>query len=444
MEHLYLEHVELILTTKNMITRLRNNIFLCADFIFEAKTTVLFLILLFSLLSFMNCCSISYNLKSRYFSLRARQMELSGKYFYQLGFRPDANYSDDKELIRRLIDSDSIDDVICLNYFSGTGVDNSQGKWNSLFVIYNLSASHIDPEKILSVNNIAGEPISSLKPNHILLDDTAKNKYKIGDYFPMWIEYISTDPNIHVEEASIDVVVDGFFSREESVIYTGHRLTDLSSVFTTVYDPIHPIDSMIIDGYPSYYCICSVLKHNNTIINFGESLPLLLIISPEDGVSREELFNDLSECGLNPQETRSYEQLQKSLYEKNDKEQRFSRVIAISITVLSICVLIGTFMSWYTFKRKELAIYVLCGGAWKKCILLSVSPYYFSIIVGGMLGPAVWSIYKRFILNELNNIPVKTILLLILTYCGIYTIVVFIYYILFKHLSPAELYRTKE
>lgn len=419
-------------------------LYLWADYIFEAKATVLVLILLLSLTSFINLSIESKQKQFEKYLYRSEQMQLNGRYFYQLGYRPEASYTDNEELIEALTNSKSIKDVTCLNYFSGVGADSKEGELNSLFAIYNLCDSHVDNNKILSVRDYKGKLINYLEPNHVLLDESARTKYKIGDHFSLCIEYISTSPDIHVEEAFIDVEIDGFIRQDENVIYTGHQLTDLSRIYTTVYDPSHPIESMVIDGYPTYYCVCSVLVTNGRVINYNELVPQLLIIKTNDGINHTELFNELSKCGLDPQKIVSYEKLKDNYCKKHEDEVRVLSIYAVSSTILTICVVLCIFIDWYVNKRNELAIFVFCGCQWKNSILLSVSPYYFSIIVGVCFGSLFFTWYKKQIANELNNLTIVNELILLTTYLCIYSLAVFIYYSVFKRYSPVELYRTKE
>ena len=427
-----------------MKNRFLNRAGLWADLVIEAKLTVSVLAVLISLISFLVCWAVSNEIKYNYISVRSQQMKLQGRYFYQLGFRTETDYSDNEELIRELLSKKSIQDVTCLNYFSGTGADVVEGEWRSLFLIYNLSDSHEDKGKILSVPGLDGQVISYLSPNHVLLDESANGEYSIGDHFNLRIEYISTYPNTHVEEADIDVTVDGFVRREESIIYTGHQLTDLSRVFTTVYDPTHPIENAVIGGYPSYYCICSVLEYEGKSINFNETLPQMLVITPRDGADLDDLYQDLSECGLNPQELRSYEQLFDEYTAVNAQNRRLALIFLFSATGTAACVVFGIMLSWYTFHRREIAIYTLCGGSLKSSIMLSASPYYFSIITGGLVGVLAWILYERFIKVEATSITGLMPVLLIVIYIVFYSAALLVYYLFYRRISPVDLYRIKE
>lgn len=424
----------------------RNYLQFWAELVFATKATVIFLILLFSLVSFTNCYMISEMSKYNKVIDRSHEMQLEGRYFYQLGFSSlNFKASDYERLLNLRLESKNIRDVTFLNFYSGDGAEGEYNNWDKFFFIYNLSDSHDDPTKILTVHDINNIPVNSLEINHVLLDESARKIYKTGDHINLYIEY-KADVNDHnLTDACIDVVVDGFIRRDEVIIDTSHgTLVDLSSVFTTVLDPTDTTAEALNAGWPAYFCFCSVLSDNGHLINFNEDMPLLLIITPEEGVDQGSFINDIEQSGLKPQELVSYEQLLNNYQDSHADELRLIKTFGIAIIILTICVVLTVFVGWYTYKRNELGIFVLSGCPWKAAILLSASPYYFSILIGGFLGFSVWSMYEKFYRFELNTIGWKTAGLLMTVYIFIYSLGVFIYYFMFKRCSPVELYRTRE
>lgn len=421
-----------------------------ADLVFKEKAAVSFMIMLFFLVSFSNCYMISEASRFSKIIVRSREMYLEGRYFCQGGLadflRSDAEI---RELRNSLIDSESIKDVTVLNYFSGGGVvsDSVVGNsedWKTVFSIYNLSDSHEDPTRIMTIHDINDVPITSLEPNHVLLDETAQKEYKVGDHINLSIIYFPSDTHTPYSEAIIDVVVDGFIRSDEMVINTNRSLTDLSSVFTTVCDSLEGTGEAQVEGYRLYLCVCSVLSANDYLINYNEYFPCLYIITPETGAEKTVFFNDVKRCGLNPQDLVSYESLLDNYIANHKDEIRMIKAFSLAISLLTLCVMITIFVSWYTYKRKELGIFVISGCPWKTAILLSVSPYYFSIIIGGFLGFSGWALYEKFWRTEFNVIGWKTSLLLMVAYIFIYSIGVLIYYLMYRRSSPVSLYRDRE
>ena len=421
-----------------------------AALVFKEKAAVIFMMLLFFLVSFSNCYMFSEVSRFNKIIVRSHEMHLEGRYFCLGGLagflRSDA---ENKELTSNLIDSESIKDVTVLNYFSGGGVvsnyvvGNSED-WETGFCIYNLSDSHEDPTRIMTIHDINDIPITSLEPNHVLLDETAQKEYKVGDHINLSIIYFPSDAHTPYSEAVIDVVVDGFIRSDEMVINTNRSLIDLSQVFTTVCDPLEGTGEAQVEGHRLYLSVCSVLSANEQLINYNEYSPCLYIITPEDSAEKTVFFNDVKQCGLNPQDLVSYERLLDNYLVNHKDEIRMIKTFCLAISLLTLCVMITIFVSWYTYKRKELGIFVINGCPWKTAILLSVSPYYFSIIIGGLLGFSGWVLYEKFWRTEFNIIGWKTFLMLMVAYILIYSIGVLIYYLMYRRSSPVSLYRDRE
>ena len=90
----------------------RNYLRFLAELVSASKATVIFLILLFLLVSFSNSYMISEVSKFNKIIDRSHEMELEGRYFYRLGFSTfNFDASDYRRLIDQLLDSKSIKDV---------------------------------------------------------------------------------------------------------------------------------------------------------------------------------------------------------------------------------------------------------------------------------------------------------------------------------------------
>lgn len=423
----------------------RNYLRFLAELVSASKATVIFLILLFLLVSFSNSYMISEVSKFNKIIDRSREMELEGRYFHQLGFSAfNFDASDYRRLIDQLLDSKSIKDVTFLNYPSTVAANGSEESWDTGFVVYGLSDSHANPVEILEIHDTDNNLISTLEVNHVLLDESAMAEYKKGDQIKFFTYYLPVDSDYHLEEISFDVIVDGFVRRDEIVFEPGRNPANLSNILTTVYDPLDGIAEALEGGAHGYYCFCSVLENNDELINFNEETPLLQIITPVDGVDQSTFFNDVKQCGLRPQELVSYDQALNSYLDRHAAEIRLIKTFGISIIILTVCVVLTVFVSWYTYKRKELGIFVLSGCPWKAAILLSATPYYFSILIGGLLGFSAWSLYEKFCRFELNTIGWKTAVLLMTAYICIYSIGVAVYYFMYKRFSPIDLYKDRE
>ena len=320
-----------------MKSKQRNYLSFWAELVFKEKATVIFLILLLFLVSFSNCYMVSEATRFNKIIERSREMHLEGRYFWQMGFFSFQNTrAENMELINRLIGSEHIKDVTVLNYFSGGGVVGDHDNWEKGFCMYSLSDSHEDPTKILTIHDINDVPITSLEPNHVLLDESARKDYKVGDHIGLYTNYFASDTDTLYSEAVIDVIVDGFIRRDEVVINTSRTPVDLSRVFTTVSDPLEGTGEYWIEGHRIYLSVCSVLCVDGHLVNSNEDLPGLVIITPEDGAEQTVLFNDIKQCGLNPQDLVSFEQLLDNYLTNNKDEIRFIKTFKSSFSNISI------------------------------------------------------------------------------------------------------------
>lgn len=422
------------------MTKVKNALCLWAEYISRDIFQTVVITILITLLTFVFsdlCTDVQ-----RYNAILNISNKLENRYFYQLGM-----YSDREECVKlldTLRSSESIHDVVPINYFSGSGVDVYEDQWRSLFAVYNISDSSFDSSSVCSVALNDGTIIDSLEPNRVILSEKASESYSKGDTFDLWIEYISYEGGVHVEEASIPVTVEGFISEDDFVIYTGHHPKDLSGLYTTVRNPMHPIELMLIDGYPKYYCISSVFIDGSKTINFNYSSPQMLMIEPEAVASWQDVSDELTACGLNPGDAVSYETLKANYIENNHEEFRHLGIISVVAVLCMIEVLFGAFIDWYLHKRSELAITVFCGATWNESVLLSASPYLLSIFLGTVIGSTLWRLFEVVVKSELLLVTWKEQFLMFVAYVVIYALGVLIYSVCLKKLSPMDIYRIRE
>ena len=402
----------------------------------------MFLTVMVSVMTF-EICDV-YTQVRRYNAILDVSKVLSDKYFYQIGFRAGSTYKDDKEWIESLRGLDQVDDVISLNYFSGNGAEIENGEWTTIFAIYNISSSHEDESRIIPIRTTDGTTVDSLQPNEILLDESAESVYEIGDRFDLWIQYVSVEDSIRVEESIIPATVVGFVSKNEMVIYTGRQPTDLSNVYTTLYNPSHSIETMIIGGYPSYYCLASCFKDGDKTINYSEISPQMLLITPKENVNEDEFLSALENKGLSRDGIVSYSQLKENYIRNHQEEIRHCIALIIVVSAITISTVLTMFVDWYTRKRNEVAILTVCGSTLSRSIMLSVSPVYFSFMMGTLIGSLLWNTYELIVGSEMIMVQWYLYVVLFLVLSGVFSVGVLLYYFKFKRMSPFELYATKE
>ena len=114
-------------------------------------------------------------------------------------------------------------------------------------------------------------------------------------------------------------------------------------------------------------------------------------------------------------------------------------------SLLSIAVIAGSFFSNYVRKRKELALYELLGSTWSSSILLSLSPYLLSIILGTLLGWSYWFYHTNTNAGD-HGLFLQTgfFILLFCIYLAFYSLMGVVYYLFFRKLNPIDQYNTKE
>lgn len=431
------------------MNNIKNRLYLWADLVYRDKYMVLITMCLIALLTF----SLSRIVTEVYrysFILDYSEFQQDMYYYNSLDLFNDASYA----TIDSLRNSDSIKDVHTLNYFAGSAVETSsdfswrenKGQIYSVFAIYNLSRSSIDRNMIYPMQLIDGTWVESLDANTVILSEEAKDMYRVGDVINMHFEWRWANATGY-EEFNIPVTVVGFVSTKEYVPYTVnvlHNTSDLSRAFSSIRNELFPIEDMVIDGYPKYYCISSVFEFDGREINFCDAAPNKIIIEPENSATYNDIVKDIENCGLLRNNLVSYNVLRDNYITNHSEELRQLSILVLFSVVTLVSTFIGIFIDWYTRKRSELAIHIICGSTLRSSILYTVSPYLLSIFAGTLIGSSVWIEYSKLRTDCSSELGLKFYFLISTVYLLTYAFLILIYYINAKRFTLIDLYKVKE
>ena len=429
----------------------KNTLYLWAEIVFEERIQILFMMILVIVITFASSLAITSFLRYSSVISGAHMMKLDDKYFCQASFNFNLMSDDErKDTIERIRSLECVDDCICTGFFNGSGVqlkqsatipgtlDNSD--YECVFVAASLTCDSESPEEIFPVVTTDGRFVTSLLPNHILLDEAASSVFTKGETFS-FLTMVNTDDGIEYSE--YELTVDGFVDGKSLMFDDTNSLNDLSQLLQPIYNLKDTAVDRVVDGDKGcYYILASILDNGIHRLNFNETSPSLLILSVRDGYSGEDLENALSEEGLT---TESYSALEKAYKEEYSNEMRSSLIMLSVSAILIIGTLSGCFINWYSSKKKELVIYTLLGATWNESIMLSITPYLFSICIGVALGSLMSRLKALFIDYDSSEILSVGWYFMIFALCIlVYGLTSLIYLLIYRKQSPVELYKAKD
>ncbi len=287
-----------------------------------------------------------------------------------------------------------------------------------------------------------GEEIDRLEKNQIILDESAKKDYRVGDTVKIICEKNAN--YLFVGEAE----VAGFVSENEIIPYSSLRSESMESLFTTIRDLKEE------DGFstlpeeerfyiPSYYGIVSEMtdpEGNSDMITSQSKL----VILPKEGVSVSDLEKELDGVLRQPDMLFPYAKLEKNYTSDHGVDIRWSKVFLLSAAIISLTIFVSVLFRCFTEKRNELLTYYTLGLKWPECILISVTPYLLSIVVGWIVGLNLWKWYLSthyiWVLDYGNRNKVS----LLMIYLVVYGLSSLVYYFLYSRKNPIELKKSKE
>ncbi len=297
--------------------------------------------------------------------------------------------------------------------------------------------------RILPVMTTDGRIITELKPNEILLDDSAMKEYSIGDTIILNTCRVQDFGDYRAPRDFVlyQLKVAGFVPSTDYIITNAGN-----KIINEIYSPVKDLHFYFDDG--NYYRgIISYLDNGQNILRDGlydyTVNGTVLII--KNGYTEEDLFRELEKQGFGDMRLLSYNYLLEKYDHDFVDEIRVSRVMLIISSLLSIAVIAGSFFSNYVRKRKELALYELLGSTWSSSILLSLSPYLLSIILGTLLGWSYWFYHTNTNAGD-HGLFLQTgfFILLFCIYLAFYSLMGVVYYLFFRKLNPIDQYNTKE
>ena len=341
------------------------------------------------------------------------------------------------------IEGNEVYDVLRISYgFDLIGYLNGNENTGALLQIYSYPVD-FKSKRILPVITTDGKVITELKPNEILLDDSAMKEYSIGDTvtFHSYGYKDQGDKRTATDNVLYQLKVVGFVPSTEYIITDagGKRINE-------IYNPLKDLRAYINDGN-NYRGITSYLDNGQFIFcdGFFDYTVSGTVIMVKNGYSEDDLYTELKMQGYDDIRLLSYEYLLEKYEHDYVNEIRVSRIMLIISSLLSIAVISSSFFSNYVRKRKELALYELVGNTWSSSIILSLSPYVLSIFLGTLSGWSYWFYNSNGRGSDHGlSIPTGFFIVLFCIYVCIYSLMGVVYYLFFRKLNPIDQYNTKE
>lgn len=408
---------------------------------------VAILSILICLVTLTNCYTYVAFREYNAFSSLIKKWDFNDYYFYSLGMFDSVNVEDIKSL-------NSVQNLIAINDDNGCGFafllkdgkeidfdSNPQDIFERSFWVHNLSKNQHDVAEIFSIRTVDGRTINRLEPNQILLDEDAQKFYKKGDTILVSFDasyYDGEEYILNIQNIEAEIV--GFVSKDMLIIESG-RGNGLDYIF-------RPLDSFPDDtivsfememGVPASHLITSVFECEGTYYNVEEDYPVLLMIKKNEDASVEDFILDLDSVGIGATKLNYFDDMWQE-FQRNHKETvRNSLIFQIVAIVVTLVVIVSSFVEWYTHKNYELIIYNICGCPWKECVLLTAVPNVLALIIGTLIATVVWNFS-----NSSSRISPWVFALYLVAYMVVYIFILIIYYLLYRNKNTSALYNSKE
>lgn len=416
-----------------------NKIFLWADIVWDEKWRVLLLAILLCVTTVANSSAYAQFKKFNYFH------EIQ-PYMNNVFFSSDATKVQNERYASLYrgdilsIKENEVYNVICVSYGMDLMADlNQNGDRIQLFSF----PIDFSSNRILPVRTIDGRIITELKPNEVLLDDSAQHSYAIGDVITIkgfGVYGTANEPRFK-DDILFQFEVVGFVSRTEYIVTNAGMRT-----LNDIYNPVKDLSFYFGDGN-HVRGIISYLDNGRFIFCDGLLSQTLsgLVFIIKDGYTEKDLRDELISQGYDDSMLISYNSMLERYEHDYADEIRSSKIMLIVSIILSVAVIASAFFSSYIYKRRELAIYVLLGSTWNQSILQSLTPYLLSLVLGTLMGWSYWYYNTQTQAADMGlSIPGGFFIVLFLIYFILFSILGLLYFIVFKKLSPVEQLRDKE
>lgn len=416
-----------------------NRVFLWADIVWEEKWRVILLAILICVITIANCSAYSQYKKFNYF--REIHPYMENAYFSANASKVQNNRyaSLSRENILNIKENE-VYNVLCFSYgMDLTGYLNQKG---DSIQLYSFPVD-FSSNRILPVRTIDGRIITELKPNEVLLDDSAKRLYAIGDVITIkafGIYGTAIEPRFN-DDVLYQFKVVGFVSRTDYIVTDAGMRT-----LNDIYNPVKDLSVYYGDGN-HVRGIISYLDNGRFILCDGLLSQTLsgVVFIIKDGYTEKDLRDELISQGYDDSMLISYNSMLERYEHDYADEIRTSKIMLIVSIILSVAVIASAFFSNYICKRRELAIYVLLGNTWNQSVFLSLTPYVLSLVLGTLMGCSYWYYNTQIQAGDMGlSIPSGLFIILFLIYLILFSILGLLYFYVFKKLSPVEQLRDKE
>ncbi len=268
------------------------------------------------------------------------------------------------------------------------------------------------------------------EPNEVVLTEYAKEYVRLGDTIPVSLMSIGKDLSTESAEAVITIV--GFVDTKSLIFYFDSisarpGLQDVTTTLSALAIENNSIENREMHGFimePT----SSTGQAFETSIRRAKYMVTL--------EKSADLFSVENELKSLFGENRVHSGIGMIAKYKEDHREEFLLLVRSSVLLLILTVtsLFASVFLQLNKRKKEMATYFICGASWRQSILLFCGVYYPLIILGTLVGSALYVALTKLKLSE-NGRYTGWIMLLILVLC---TILILPQYISAIRTSPVE------
>ena len=435
--------------------RAKNKLLLWSTVIFDELGSILLLVLLMILLTIT--VSFSFVTVRRYnrFKAAGELFSIRGSFFYRLSLDEGfiSNKNDHKRMLDKINSLDSVKRAVGLNtnsYFMTIvstprmkdGVEDYPQEGDGVGVIgVTFVASDYSSDDIFPVITTDNRIIRKMNTDQIILDESARSVYSVGD--KIWVDGIAVDYETgELEPRYAQVEIIGFISRNQLILNSGSGKRDLKSLYTTLHDLEGETET--VEGVPFYFGLATGFAGKHDVYFSSLNDPQMLVITKNEEYSETEMLRQLEGIISNPDAVTPYSYYEEVYENEYYTEIKLSIIYTILASVLATVSLISFLKRWYDNRKEELIIYYVLGTTWRESILISLSPYIFSLVTGILTGALLWNAYSYRTEDYLNRIVPISFVMLFVVYLLLFIICALPYYLSNVKKNPIEIYKSRE
>lgn len=419
----------------------------------EIVSEILLIILIVSLTISVTFSYVTVTRYKRY-KTAGELFKIRECYFYKLSL-DEGFMSNEKEhikMINKINSLDSVERAVGVNTnsyymtifnepYKGNGKDAFPKEDDAIGVIgVTFVSSDYSNNNIFPIVTTDNRIIREMNYDQIVLDESAQSVYSVGD--KIWVDgvYVDFDKQL-IEPRYAQVEIIGFVSKNQLIINSGSNTGDLKAFYATFHD--FEGEAEVEDNLPLYFGLATGFAGNHEVFFSSINDPQMLIIFKNGDYSESEMIEQMKGIISNPTAVTPYKYYEE-VYEKDYYTEIKLSIIYMFMSIVLVFVSLIVFLKrWYDTRKEELITYYILGTTWRESVLMSLSPYFFSLFLGSLLGALIWNKYSLETDDYLNMVKPTFYICLFLAYVVLYICCALPYYLMNMRNNPIEIYKCK-